>query len=60
MSKTTTPKSAIKTAGKDADNYEDMNDLAVLLAALGELEDAMAALKLRIKKLQLDKDVEEV
>ncbi|KAJ5815752.1 hypothetical protein N7474_007529 [Penicillium riverlandense] len=61
-SKTTTPKSATKSArkSKDADNYDDIDDLAVLFAALGELEDDVAALKLRIKKLQLEKNVEEV
>ncbi|KAJ5605440.1 hypothetical protein N7510_008221 [Penicillium lagena] len=61
-SKTTTPKSASKAAvvSKDMDNYDDIDDLAVLLSALGELEDDMAALKLRIKKLQLEKNVEEI
>jgi hypothetical protein len=28
----------------DADNYDDIDVLAILLAALGELEDAMAVL----------------
>ncbi|CAL5875278.1 uncharacterized protein PFLUO_LOCUS9583 [Penicillium psychrofluorescens] len=61
-SKTTTPKSATKNArrSKDVDNYDDIDDLAVLLAAREELEDDLSVVNLRIKKLQLEKNVEEV